>query len=473
MTAGLSFEGLNQAGHLKKDIIVILNDNEMSISSNVGALSSFLSRKLTGKFFVKLKKDIELFLRSLPSGENMYWVAKRAEEAIKGFFTPGMLFEALGFSYVGPINGHKIKELLETFENIKDIKKPIFVHVLTKKGKGYPIAEDNPSKFHGTGPFDIKTGKAIAKSTKPSYTEIFGKTLLRLAKENDKIIAITAAMCNGTGLDDFAKELPDRFYDVGIAEQHAITFAAGLATEGFIPVAAIYSTFLQRAYDQIVHDICLQKLPVVFAIDRGGIVGSDGATHQGIFDYSYLRHIPNIIVMSPKDENELQHMIKTAIYAKAPISIRYPRGAGTGVSLDKDLKIIEIGKGELLREGRDVLILAVGSSVYEGLKAAEELCKEGIECALINARFVKPLDRELICSLSNKIGKIVTIEENVVHGGFGSAVLELFAENGLNNIKIRNIGIPDIFVEHGSQDILRNKYGIDYIGIIKAIKEIL
>ncbi len=475
LTAGMAFEGLNQAGHLNTDLIVILNDNEMSISPNVGAMSAYLSRMMTGQFMTGFRNQMKVFLKTIPGvGKSIYRIAKQAEEHFKGFLVPGIIFEELGFAYVGPIQGHRLDHLIETLKNVRRLKGPILVHVITVKGKGYPPAEKEPTLFHGVGPFEIETGKVKKKeSAFPTYTEIFSNTAIKLAHKNKNIVAITAAMPNGTGLDKFSQQFPHRFYDVGIAEQHGVTFAAGLAKEGFIPIVAIYSTFLQRAYDQIILDICLQKLPVIFAIDRGGIVGSDGPTHQGVFDLSYLRHIPNMVVMSPKDENELQHMLNTAVEYGHPIAIRYPRGRGYGITLDHDLKLLEIGRGETIIDGKDVAIIAVGSTVYPAIDAAKNLKQEGIEATVVNSRFVKPLDEELICSLSKKIGRMVIVEENVLQGGFGSAVLELMERKKITNIDIDRIGIPDTFVEQGSQEILRKKYGIDSPGIIGAVRKLL
>jgi 1-deoxy-D-xylulose-5-phosphate synthase len=473
MTAGLAFEGLNQTGHIDQDLIVILNDNEMSISPNVGALSSYLNRLMTGQFVNRFRDDMKGFLETLPGiGKSVLRFAKQAEESLKGFLMPGLLFEELGMKYIGPIDGHRLDYLIETFQNIKKLRGPILVHVITKKGKGYPPAEMNPDRFHGVPPFVIETGelRSVQKNP-PTFTEVFGETLCQLAKENNRLIAITAAMQSGTGLEEFAREFPDRFYDIGIAEQHAVTFAAGLALEGMRPVVAIYSTFLQRAYDQVLQDVCLQNLPVVFALDRGGIVGEDGSTHHGLFDFSYLRHIPNMIVMVPKDENEFQHMIKTAMECPMPVAFRYPRGKGVGVRREVPLQSIGIGKGELLREGQDILIIAIGSTVYPSLRAAESLAEVGIQAAVINSRFLKPLDGNLLCDWAKKTGKVLTVEENVLQGGFGSAVLELFQERGLFSIQVKRLGIPDIFVEHGSQALLREKYGIDENGIFKGVRE--
>ncbi|MFB0506804.1 MAG: 1-deoxy-D-xylulose-5-phosphate synthase [Thermodesulfobacteriota bacterium] len=475
MTGGLAFEGLNQAGHLGKDFIVVLNDNEMSISPNVGALASYLSRVLTGRFVNRFRTEMKAFLQTLPGiGKSMYKIVKQAEDSFKGFLTPGLLFEELGFEYIGPIEGHRLDHLVETFSNVAKMEGPILVHVLTKKGKGYSPAESDPSRFHGVGPFHIETGELHKRGdAPPTYSEVFGKTLVQLAEQDDKIIAITAAMEDGTGLRGYSKGFVERFFDIGIAEQHAVTFAAGLAIEGFKPVLAIYSTFLQRAYDQVQQDVCLQNLPVVFALDRGGMVGSDGPTHHGLFDFSYLRHLPNMVVMAPKDENEFQHMIKTAIEWKKPIAFRYPRGTGYGVKVDREPKALEVGKGEVLLEGDDLLILAIGSTVYPSLEAAHRLLEHGMRASVINCRFVKPLDGELICTHAERLGKVLTVEENVLDGGFGSAVLELFQERELSEVKVRRIGIPDRFVEHGPQETLRGKYGLNIEGIAEVAREMV
>ncbi len=473
MTAGLAFEGLNQTGHIDRDLIVILNDNEMSISPNVGALSSYLNRLMTGQLVNRFRRDMGGFLETLPRiGKSVLRFAKQAEESLKGLVMPGVLFEELGLKYIGPIDGHRLDYLIETFQNIKKLEGPILIHVITKKGKGYLPAEMDPSRFHGVPPFVVETGEFKShQKNPPTYTEVFGETLCRLAKENKRLIAITAAMQSGTGLEQFAVQFPDRFYDIGIAEQHAVTFAAGLALEGMKPVVAIYSTFLQRAYDQVLQDVCLQDLPVVFALDRGGIVGEDGPTHHGVFDFSYLRHIPNLIVMVPKDENEFQHMIKTAMKCPGPVAFRYPRGRGEGKGRDVSLQSIDIGKGEVLREGRDVLIIAIGTTVYPSLRAAQRLAEVGIHAAVINSRFLKPLDANLLCDWAQKTGKVLTVEENVLQGGFGSAVLELFQERGLLSTQVKRLGIPDIFIEHGPQALLREKYGIDESGIFRGVRK--
>jgi 1-deoxy-D-xylulose-5-phosphate synthase len=387
-----------------------------------------------------------------------------------------MLFEELGFKYVGPIDGHDIEQLNETFRNIRDnVDRPTLMHVVTRKGKGYKLAEQDATMYHGAAPFCIDTGRFMKEeATAPSYTKMFGNTLVQLAQEDDSIVAITAAMCSGTGLDDFAHQFPKRFYDVGIAEQHAVTFAAGLATEGVKPVAAIYSSFLQRAYDQVFHDVCLQNLDVTFALDRAGIVGADGPTHHGVFDYAYLRHLPNMVVMAPKDENELQHMLKTAIEYPGPAAVRYPRGAGVGVELDQELHMLGIGKAETLRTGDDLAILAIGHTVQFAIEAAKNLEEdEQIAATVVNARFVKPLDTELILALAQKTGRIVTVEEHVVQGGFGSAVMELLQAHGLDHVVVRCIGLPDHYIEHGSPNLLRHKYGLDAEGIESVAVELM
>ncbi|MBT1074581.1 1-deoxy-D-xylulose-5-phosphate synthase [Geobacter grbiciae] len=467
MTGGLAYEGLNNAGHLNKDLVVILNDNEMSIAENVGALSNFLNRTVTSEFVHTMKKDLEGFLGGLDRiGHGVLKVAKRAEESLKGLFTPGMLFEAFGFEYIGPIDGHDTARLMETFEKVKRFDDAVLIHVLTKKGRGYPPAEEKPALFHGVGPFELETGKVIkGKGGAASYTGVFGEAIRKIAAEDERVIALTAAMPDGTGLTPFAADYPTRFFDVGIAEQHGVTFAAGLAAEGYRPVFAVYSSFLQRAYDQVFHDVCLQNLPVTFAIDRAGVVGSDGPTHHGLFDLSYLRHLPNMVVMAPKDENELQHMLITAIEHDGPAAVRYPRGNGYGVSLDQTCSALPLGKGEVLRSGRDGVLLAIGSTVYPAREAAEALSAEGIDLALVNARFVKPLDRDLILDLARTTGRLITVEENVVQGGFGTAVLELLEEEGINGVKVLRLGYPDRYVEQGEQHELRAQYGLDAPGI--------
>ena len=475
MTAGLAYEGLNQAGDINKNILVILNDNDMSIAHNVGAISSLLSRTFSSKYLQDFKKEVGDFLKSLPKfGDDIYQFAKRSKESFKTFITPGMLFEAFNFEYFGPINGHKLDHLIDILNNIKCLNEPVLLHVTTIKGKGYPPSEKNPVHFHGIGCFNADTGESINKDCSiPTYTQIFGKALLKMASKDHRIIAVTAAMPEGTGLSEFAHVYPDRFFDVGIAEQHAVTFAAGLATEGFRPVVAIYSTFLQRAYDQILHDVCIEKIPVIFAIDRGGIVGEDGATHNGVFDLTYLRCLPNMVLMSPRDENELCQMLKTAIDHNGPIAIRYPRGMAEGVASKNTNTPLPIGKGEVLKKGDDVVIFGIGRSVNEALSAHDMLKKHNISATIVNCRFVKPLDADLIVTLSKKIPRIVTVEENVRQGGFGSAVLECLSDHGVTGFRLKCIGIPDTFVEHGPQDFLRSKHGIDASAIFKAVKHLM
>jgi len=475
MTAGMAFEGLNQAGETEKDLIVVFNDNAMSISPNVGAFSSFLSRKMTGKRFVTFKKEMENFFRSLPGvGENILSVLRRSEDSFITFFTPGMLFEAFKFKYVGPINGHRIDQLVNTFKNIKHLRGPVLVHVLTVKGKGYEPAEKDPAHYHGVGCFEVATGcpQGDKEQTVPTYTEVFGKTMVELGRRNDRLFAITAAMPEGTGLVPFSEAFPERFLDVGIAEQHAVTFAAGLALEGFRPVVAIYSTFLQRAYDQIIHDVCLPNLPVIFAIDRGGLVGEDGPTHHGHFDLSYLRALPNMTLMAPKDENELRHMLFTGLQHQGPIAIRYPRGKALGVPIDDSFASIPIGQWEVLREGEDLAIIALGSMVAPAVEAGQRLQEQGHSVAIINCRFVKPLDERLE-KLAAKVRKIVVAEENVLSGGLGSAVLERINDRGIEGVRVRRVGLPDKFVEHGPLSALRKKYGLDAQGIYKAAMDLL
>lgn len=472
LTAGMAFEALNCAGHIKKDLIVILNDNEMSISPNVGAVSSYLSRLISGQTYNKFREELKFILQNIPAiGKSAYRLARQSEEFFKSLFVPGLLFEELGFKYIGPVLGHRIDVLIEDLKNIKNLHGPILLHVLTKKGKGYKPAEDNPVVFHGVGSFNRETGAPLSSKKTPSYTEVFGDTLSRLAAENSKIVAITAGMTSGTGLDSFEKAFPGRFFDVGIAEQHAITFAAGMAAAGLRPVAAIYSTFLQRSYDQVLHDVCLQKLPVVFMLDRAGIVGEDGATHQGLFDISYLRAMPNLVFMAPKDENELQHMLYTALQLSQPVAIRYPRGAGLGVPLDSAFKTIPLGTAETLRPGGQVALFAIGNTIPPALEAAQRLAEDGISCAVINSRFIKPLDEATLLAFAAQAQALVTIEENMLQGGFGSAVLETLQQHGVLT-RVVSIGIPDVFVEQGTQKQLRAKYGLDADGIAATVKKI-
>lgn len=479
MTAGLAFEGLNQVGSSKKDQIVILNDNDMSISQNVGALSSFLSRKLSARRMQGIREEFKDILKSLPGiGDDVYEIAKRSESSFRAFVTPGMLFQAFGFEYYGPIDGHNMDHLIDILENIKSRNKPVLLHVATVKGKGYGPAEKNPVYFHGVGSFNKITGDTLKKSdssqTKiPTYTEVFGNSLLKLAEKDPKVVAITAAMPEGTGLKAFAKKFPKRFYDVGIAEQHGVTFAAGMALEGLKPVVAIYSTFLQRAYDQIIHDVCLENIPVVFALDRAGIVGEDGPTHHGLFDLSFLRSMPNITIMAPKDENELKNMLFTAVNHDGPVAIRYPRGKATGEPMGELFESIPMGEAEVLTSGEDLLILAAGTEVAESVAAAEKLKDEGINATVVNMRFIKPMDTELLKRLATKIPNIITVEENVRQGGFGSAVLETLNDLEIYDTRVKRVGIPDKFIEHGSQDDLRNKYGLKAESLVATARQML
>jgi len=474
LSAGLTYEGLNSAGHLDRDLIVVLNDNEHFIDPRVGAVSSFLSKQFTSDLGVRLQKNLSNLLRSLPSGENLKQAARKMRDSFLSLVTPGFLFESLGFQYVGPIDGHNISEMITTLESVKKLDGPTLVHVLTKKGKGYAPAEQDPIKFHAVTPFHVLTGKPKKeKGPVPTYTDVFGQSLVRLAKGNPKIVGITAAMGSGTGIDKLAREMPRRTYDVGIAEQHAVTFAGGMATEGFIPVVAIYSTFLQRGYDEILHDVCLQNLHVVFALDRAGLVGADGPTHHGVFDFAYMRAMPNMVIMAPKDENELQHMLKTAIDHPGPISLRYPRGEGWGVALDKDMETLEIGKAEVLRQGGDVVIAAIGQTVLPALKAAEELAPLGIDASVVNARFVKPLDKNIFRDLLTRVPRLITVEDHVVTGGFGSGLIEFLADEGFTGIEVKRLGVPDRFIPHGTQDELRKMCGFDKDAIAQATLQLV
>jgi 1-deoxy-D-xylulose-5-phosphate synthase len=464
LTGGMAFEALNHAGHLKSQIIVVLNDNEMSISKNIGALSSHLNKIMTGEFVSNVREEIKSRIKNLPGvGDKVYKVARHVEEAIKGLVTPGMLFEALGFTYVGPVDGHNLNHLLDNLKNIKRLKGPVLIHVITRKGRGYNHAEDDPARFHGISTFEVTTGSCIGSGA-CTYTDVFGDTIIELARKDERIIAITAAMGLGTGLDRFSNMFPDRFYDIGIAEQHGVTFAAAFALGGYRPFVAIYSTFLQRAYDQIILDVCLQNLPVVFAVDRSGIVGQDGPTHHGAFDISYFRDIPNIIVMSPKDENEMRHMLYSAYLYEKPAVVRYPRGEAQGVVLDETFREIPLGSWEPLKDGNDIAIIACGNTVHPALTAAMELEGEGIHCMVINGRFVKPMDRNMLVSLASEVPRILTVEENALAGGFGTGVMELLSEEGIT-MPVKRLGIPDTFLSHGSQGNLRKSIGIDKEGI--------
>ncbi len=464
MTGGMAFEALNQAGHLGTRLTVVLNDNGLAISPSVGALSKLFSRLRRDRRYHRAKEEAEHVMTKLPKGPLIWQLGARVKKSFKGIIIPSMFWEELGFAYIGPIDGHDIAELEAALTEAKEYAhRPTLLHVITRKGKGHSPAEEDAVGFHGLPPNQRQ------KEGFPSYSDVLGKTVLHLARENPKIVVITAAMTESTGLGMVAHEFPGRVFDVGICEQHAVTFAAGLACQGFIPIVVIYSTFLQRALDQIIHDVCLQNLPVVFAIDRGGIVGEDGKTHQGAFDLSYLSFIPNMVVASPKDENELQHLLYTAVRANCPFAIRYPKGSALGVPLDQELQELPIGKGQVLRVGQDVAILAIGVSVAPALEAAQRLDELGIGCTVVNARFAKPLDSSLILDLAYDIKRLVAVEENAIAGGFGSAVLELVQSSGIHDVEVELIGLPDEFVEHGPQAVLRAKYALDAEGIAKRI----
>lgn len=466
LTGGMSFEALQNAGILGTDMLVVLNDNQMFISHRVGAVGAFLAKLLTLGAVQRVEKRIAKFLTRI----NFYGAyLLRLARRVKVFLFPGVLFEEMGFGYLGPIDGHDLNQLIDVLSAVKQLKGPQLLHVVTKKGKGLEYAEKDPIKYHGVTKFDPATGDfAKAPAGPPAYTKVFGQTLVRLAKEDPRIVAITAAMPEGTGTDLFRKELPERFFDVGLGEQHAATFAAGLACGGLKPVVAIYSTFLQRAFDQLQHDISLPKLPVVFALDRSGLVGDDGPTHHGVFDLSYVRMLPNFVVMAPKDENELQHMLKTALNLNQPVAIRFPRGAGLGVAMDQELKLLPIGKGEILREGSDLTILALGYTVQVAMEAAEGLAKKGISAAVVNARFAKPIDKDWLLSLTAKNPRLVTVEENTCVGGFGSAVREMLEGT---SVDVRTIALPDAYVEHGTQTKIRDKSGLSAEKIAAKIEE--
>ncbi|MGB9802658.1 1-deoxy-D-xylulose-5-phosphate synthase [Desulfofundulus sp.] len=475
MTGGMAFEALNHAGHHKTNLIVVLNDNEMSISPNVGGLAQYLSRLRTDPMYSRGKEELEQLLKRIPAiGRRVVKAVERLKDSLKYLVVPGMFFEELGFIYLGPIDGHNIQAMINIFQQARVTRGPVLVHVLTHKGRGYPPAEKNADKFHGVGPFEVKTGRVIKKAGEPpSYTEVFGRTLEELGRRDQRIVAITAAMPSGTGLDRFAAAFPERFFDVGIAEQHAVTLGAGLAAGGLRPVVAIYSTFLQRAYDQVLHDVCLQNLPVTLALDRAGLVGEDGATHHGVFDFAYLRSIPNLVLMAPGDENELRQMLKTALEHPGPAVLRYPRSSGTGCPLDDEIIPLPVGKARVLREGDDVTLLAIGTMVPLALEAASILEQQGIYATVINARFVKPLDVECITRYALRTRRVVTIEEHVLQGGFGSAVLELLGDRGLRSVQVIRLGIPDEFIEHGSRPILLARCGLTVERLVDTVLQSL
>jgi 1-deoxy-D-xylulose-5-phosphate synthase len=476
MTGGMVYEGMNNAGILKKNFIVVLNDNNMSIAPNVWAISNYFTQIIANPSYNRFKSNVYDLTGKLDAwGDRIRRVAARLEEGVKVVVTPGMLFEALGFRYFGPINGHNMGQLVTIFNDVKNYNGPILVHVTTQKGKGYKPAEADVQRLHGVTPFDKVTGLSPKKADgPPAYTKVFGNAVVELAKTNPKIVGITAAMPDGTGLDILQREMPERFFDVGIAEQHGVTFAAGLATQGCIPIVAIYSTFLQRAFDQIIHDVALQHLHVVFGLDRGGLVGADGPTHHGAFDLSYLRMIPELTIMAPKDESELRDMLYTAtVETKGPFALRYPRGNGAGVQLKKGFDLIPIGKGEIVRKGEHVAILAIGGTVRSSLNAAERLQEEGVSAEVVNMRFVKPLDKELIADIARRFDHIVTVEDNSIRGGFGSAVAECLSELRVTNVNLRIHGIPDRFVDHGTPDELAREVQLDPQGIASIVKDFL
>lgn len=475
LAGGMAMEAINQAGHLKTRLIVVLNDNEMSIAPAVGALTGYLNRIRESQGYHRFKDEVGETLRAIPSvGERLHHAAKTMKDAIAAAVLPGALVSELGFKYIGYVDGHNPRALVAALREAQQVKDgPVIVHALTTKGKGYPTAETDYYRWHATGPFDLETGEAIKSAAKaPTYTSVFGKTLCELMTRDEKVVALTAAMPDGTGVCEALEKFPDRAFDVGIAEQHCVTFAAGLSCEGLKPVCAIYSTFLQRAFDQLVHDVCIQNLNVKFCLDRGGIAGGDGPTHHGLLDIAYLRAVPNIIVMAPKDEGEMRDMMLTMTEHVGPAAMRYPRGNGVGADTTREPQQLEIGKGEILREGGDVAIFAYGAMVHPSLAAAENLAREGIETTVVNARFVKPLDAELLLALARTRRLIVTVEEAYVAGGFGSAVLELLEENGLQDrVRVVRMGIPDRLITHGDPKLLLAKYGLDADGIYTKVKE--
>jgi len=470
LTGGMAWEALNQIGHHREKLIIVLNYNEMSISPNVGAMSRYLSYLVSGQHYLRIKDHVKSILKNIPAvGKPMIKVARAVEEAFKKVFFPGLVFEELGIRYIGPVQGHSMGSLIEVFEDAKAHSGPVLIHCVTKKGRGYQPAQSNPAQFHSASPFDVPTGKPKNKDKRPTYSSVFGKTMLDIAKKDERVVAITAAMPEGTGLKPFGEKYPDRFFDVGIAEQHAVDFATGLSLGGFKPFVAIYSTFLQRAYDQLYHDVCLMDIPIVFALDRAGIVPDDGPTHQGINDIAYLGHLPNMIVMAPKDENELQHMLHSALSYAHPVAIRFPKGKGYGVAMDESPKEILLGRSEVVKEGTD-LLLAFGSMVYPSLEAANRLEKEGISLSVVNARFAKPLDEESILDFARSGRVIITAEEAVNPGGFGSLVRALLDKHEIFDIRFKNIGIPIEIYPLGKVEQIKKIYGLDVEGLVQKIK---
>jgi 1-deoxy-D-xylulose-5-phosphate synthase len=475
LAGGMAMEAINQAGHLKSRLIVVLNDNEMSIAPAVGALTGYLNRIRGAHQYHRFKEEVEEKLLAIPSvGERLHHAAKSVKDAIAAAVLPGALVNELGFKYIGYVDGHNPRALVAAFREAQQIKDgPVIVHALTSKGKGHPRAEKDYYRWHATGPFDLATGDAIkSKPAAPTYTTVFGNTLAELMGRDEKIVALTAAMPDGTGICTALEQFPDRSFDVGIAEQHCVTFAAGMSCEGLTPVCAIYSTFLQRGFDQLVHDVCIQNLNVKFCLDRGGVAGGDGPTHHGLLDIAYLRGVPNLVLMAPKDEAELRDMLFTMVEHVGPAAMRYPRGSGVGARIDVEPKLLEIGKGEILRDGGEIAIVAYGSMVHPSLQAAENLAKEKIEATVVNARYVKPLDAPLLLALARTKRLIVTVEEAYLAGGFGSAILELLEENGLQDkVRVVRMGIPDRLVTHGDPKLLLAKYGLDADGIYMRVKE--
>ena len=475
LTGGLAFEGLNNAGASARDFIVIVNDNSMSISPNVGAMSKYLTTIISNPLYNRLKNEVwDITGRLSTMGSHIRWAVKRIQDGLKTVLTPGMLFEQMGFRYFGPIDGHNIAAMIRLFSVIRKLNGPIVVHVLTKKGKGFAPAEKNASIFHGLGQFDPVTGETLKKSDIPSYTKVFGDTLVKIAERDEKIVAITGAMAIGTGLSDFAERYPSRFFDVGIAESHAVTYAAGMASRGYKPVVAIYSSFMQRAYDQIIHDVTLQNLPIILALDRAGIVGDDGPTHHGVFDLAYLRTIPGLTVMAPADEEELRQMLWTAAKLNSPVAIRYPRGCAQGVPLAEHTDPLPVGLAKVIRKGSDVAIVAVGTLLYSALEAADILYDEfQIEAEVINARYIKPLDTEMLTRVASKFKLVVTLEEGTLNGGFGSAVSEYYADKRLPVTKLLRLGLPDAFIQQGERSHLLSLAQLDAMGITRSILDIL
>lgn len=472
MSGGMAYEALNHAGHSKTNMIVVLNDNEMAISQNVGAMASYLSRLRTNPRYDRSKDEIENLLKKIPKvGSKMAKAAEKAKDSLKYLLVPGLLFEELGFTYLGPIDGHNQMAMEQVFEQAKQVKEPVLVHVLTKKGKGYGPAEKNPDVFHGVGPFNKETGEINKKPAPPTFTQVFGDTLCQIAEEDPRVVAITAAMPGGTGLTKFGQKFPDRFFDVGIAEQHAVTFSSALALGGLKPVVSIYSTFYQRAYDQVLHDVCLPGANVVMAIDRAGVVGDDGPTHHGVFDMSFLRVIPNLVFMAPKDENELRHMLNTALKLEGPVALRYPRSVGQGVELDEELKELPLGKAEVLREGKDLTLIGIGPMVYTCLAAAQELHHRGVEATVINLRFINPIDRETILRYARMTKRMITLEDHMLAGGMGSAVLEVINDAGLTDVAVERLGY-DEYVEQGAISLLHQAYGLSVKGILTAVERL-